>query len=283
MKNFILIPISIFLLSACNQAELKKSNLERDSLLNIVNEREASLNEFISSFNEVERNLDSVAIKQQIISISTNMHSELKQNQKEKINNEIIAINNLMEKNRIQLNDLTRKLKNSKNKNTQLEQTIKTLNNQLVQKYLELTNLNEMLSVLNKEVEKLKTTVDILEFENAVQSEIIAEETEELQTAYYIVGTTKDLEEAKLIDKKGGLLGIGRTSKINENLDNKKFIRIDLTQTTVIDINSKTAKLISSHPSDSYTMEKDKKTTTKLVITDPEKFWSISRYLVIVK
>ncbi len=283
MKNFALIPIGLLLLSACNQAELKKSNFERDSLMNIVNEREASLSEFVASFNEVERNLDSVALRQQVIAISTNMHSELKQNQKEKINNEIIAINNLMEQNRKQLNDLTLKLKNSKTKNVHLEKTVITLNNQLVQKYAELETLNKKLSSLNAEVEKLKTEVDILAFQNAVQSEIIVAEIEELQTAYYIVGTSKDLQEAKLIDKKGGLLGIGRTTKLNENLDNKAFIKIDFTKTTNIEINSKNAKIISSHPSDTYTFEKDKKIIKTLIITDPEKFWSISKYLIITK
>ena len=45
-------------------------------------------------------------------------------------------------------------------------------------------------------------------------------------------------------------------------------------------------KIITSHPSESYTLEKDaaKKDKVKnIVITNPDKFWSASKYLVVVK
>lgn len=283
MKYQILIPIVLLSLSACNQGELDKAAHEKDSLISVINEREALNNEFISSFNEVERNLDSVAAKQHIISISTNLHSDLKRNQKEHINGQIVAINNLMEENRKKLTQLTRKLKSSTNRNIQLEKTIATLNTQLINKYIELTALNEALYALNGEVSSLQTSIDTLTLQSAMKSQTIASETAELHTAYYVVGKTKELQKAKLIDKTGGLLGMGRTAKLNENFDNNKFIRIDYTQTTSIAINSDDAKIVSSHPSDSYTLEKDKKMTRNLLITNPEKFWSISKYLVVAK
>src|SRR5207253_11489062 len=82
----------------------------------------------------------------------------------------------------------------------------------------------------------------------------------------------------------GGLLGMGKTSKLSSNFDNSKFTKIDYTQTTVIAVNSDNVKIITSHPTDSYKMENDSKkkgVVRNLVITNPEKFWSASKYLVV--
>jgi hypothetical protein len=105
-----------------------------------------------------------------------------------------------------------------------------------------------------------------------------------MHTAYYIVGRTKELKESKLIDRKGGLLGLGKTSRLSANVDNTKFTRIDYTQVSNIPVNSTKVKVITSHPSDSYKLEKDAKNKSlvkNLVITNPEKFWATSKYLVI--
>src|SRR3954466_3888659 len=108
MKKIILVAASALLLVNCNQDELDRANHQRDSLMAIVkdqggdlSEKESSINDFISSFNEVERNLDSVARRQNIIMVeSDKAHGDLKTGQKDRINNNIRAINDLMEQNR---------------------------------------------------------------------------------------------------------------------------------------------------------------------------------------
>jgi predicted RNase H-like nuclease (RuvC/YqgF family) len=293
MKNFIFIAMAGFALSACNQAEIDKANQKNDSLVSVIHQRDSfldardsSLNEALSAFNEVERNLDSVAIKQNVIYMNVGKNGELKSGTKERINAQIEGINNLMNENRTRIAELTRKLKNSGRKNAQLTKTIETLTAQLAQKDQELTSLNERLNSLNGQVAQLQTSLDTLRSEHNAQTATLAEKTTALHTAYYIVGRSKDLEKAKLIDRKGGLLGIGKTSKLSSNFDNSKFTRIDYTQTGTIPVNSEKVKIITTHPTDSYTLEtdsKDKGKVNNIVITDPEKFWSASKYLVIVK
>jgi len=281
MKKYFLIAMAMLLMAACNnqKQEVANSNHEKDSLMAIVNERDSSLNDFISAFNEVETNLDSVAARQHIITVNTETHGELlKPNQKARINDEIAAINNLMDQNRKKIAELNRKLKGSTGKNAELEKTIATLNSQLAQKETELAELNTRLNALNVQVEQLTV-------KNTEQSKTIADETAALHTAYYVVGKSKELRDAKIIDRKGGLLGIGRTAKLSGDFDNSKFTRIDYTQTTTIAVNS-VMKMITSHPSDSYTLEKVAKTkdvVQNIIITNPEKFWSASKYLVVVK
>ena len=285
MKNYLFIAAAAFLMSACNQAEVDKGKHENDSLLSVVSERDASINEFISSFNDVERNLDTVASRQHIINASTEKKGEFRQNQKDRINTEIAAINDLMDKNRKKLSDLNRKLKNSSHKNVELEKMIATITVQLSQKDIELTALNEKLNNLNVQVAQLQTSVNTLTEEGNAKSATIANDTKELHTAYFVVAKSDELQDDKIIDRKGGLLGIGRTSKLSADFDNSKFTRIDYTVTGTITVNSE-MKIITSHPSDSYTLEmdtKDKDMVKSIVITNPEKFWSTSKYLVVVK
>ncbi|MBP6334661.1 MAG: hypothetical protein KA444_04240 [Bacteroidia bacterium] len=286
MKVYLIIAIGLLSLSACNQAELDRAKQENDSLMSVVNERNTAINEFIGAFNDVERNLDSVAIRQHVITVNSDQKGELKHNQKERINAEITAINDLMDENRKKLADLNKKLKNSSYKNKELLKTIDILSGQLAQKDIELTALNEKLNNLNAQVTQLETNVNVLTEENKTKAQIIADETMALHTAYFVVGKSKELQETKLIDRQGGLLGIGKTSKLAANFDNSKFTRIDYTQTTNIPINSKDVKIITSHASDSYTLDKDasdKDKVNNLIITNPEKFWSASKYLVVVK
>src|SRR3954470_15362350 len=139
MKKIILVASAAILLFSCNQNELDRANHQRDSLMSIVkdqggdlSEKETSINDFISSFNEVERNLDSVARRQNIILIeSDKTKGDIKSSQKDRINNNINAINDLMEQNRKTIDELKKKLKGSSRMNAKLKETITTLQNQL--------------------------------------------------------------------------------------------------------------------------------------------------------
>jgi len=270
--------IALCLLAACkNKNDNSDANRERDSLVAIINQRDSALTDFVSSMNEVESNLNAVAVKQNILTVSADNKGELKSTSKDRINDEISAINNLMDENRKKMADLNRKLKNSNNKNTQLQKMIQTLNDQLAEKDKELSALNQKLEAMNAQVTLLQTTVDTLNQAMTVQKNV-------MHTAYYIVGKSRDLQLAKVIDRTGGLLGIGKTSKLSSKFDNSKFTKIDDRKTGTIPVESKTAKVITTHPVNSYTLEKDTKGIVKnLVISDPEKFWSASKYLVIVK
>lgn len=283
MKKYsLLIAVILGLGTACKSPQNDEALLQqRDSLILVIDEREASVNDFVNSFNEVERNLNEISEKQNIILFSAN--KDINASQKERINAEIKAINDLMEANAKKLNQLNSKLKKSERKNVALENTTILLNEQLKQKIKELKVLNDKISSLNLNVAQLQVCIDSLYIELNEQAQTIAETGAELRTAYYVVGESKDLVKAGLIDKEGGLLGMGRTAKLSDNLDNSKFTKIDYTQVTSIEVNGKNAKIITSHPDDSYTMNKTGKVIDNITITNPEKFWSASKYLVITK
>jgi uncharacterized coiled-coil protein SlyX len=282
MKYFILIAACALTLTSCNRAELERQKKMNDSLQAIVNERDSSLSGYLTDFTDIERNLDSISRKQNIISSSTDNPAEFKQSQKERINSQIAAINDLMEKNRDKIAELNKKLKASGSKNRQLQKMIETLNSQLAQKESELAMLNEKLAAMSEEIAQLHVQMDTLNAQHGRTTQTLAETTTALHTAYYIIGKSKELADKKIIDRKGGLLGIGKTSTLNRNVDNSQFTKIDYTQVLTIPVNSK-AKIITAHPNDAYNLDQDdKKVVHNIVITNPERFWSASKYLVVV-
>ena len=285
MKKLMLAAAIAVTITACDnrQAEIDQANRQKDSLASIINERDSSLNEFLTSFNDIEQNLDSIARKQNAIDMNIDKPGELQKSSKDRINDNIASINRLMNENRAKIADLNRKLKGAGAKSAHFEKMIQTLNEQLAQKDRELTELNERLNGLNDQVAKLQTSVDTLTTANVTKSRTIDEQTTSLHTAYYVVGKSKELQTMKVIDRTGGLLGIGKSSKLAQNFDNKNFTKIDYVQVNTIPIDSKGAKIITTHPSDSYTLNKEKDKVVSLSITNADRFWSASKYLVVIK
>jgi hypothetical protein len=287
MNYCISILSALALLASCQETtEVSNTNPERDSLMLIQKENEESITQFIATFNEIERNLDSVAVRQNIIFLnSEKAGNDIKLSQKNRIIDEIKSINQLMEENTKSIETLKSQLSKSNKKNKHLHETIAILEEQLLQKNHELIILNERINYLDLEVAQLKTTIDTLRDLNYSKTATISSNIKTMHQAYYVIGKSKELQEAKLIDKQGGLLGIGKTPKLNNDFDMNKFTRVDYTQFSTIPVNGG-AKIITVHPSDSYTLDKDSKDKDQIkniVITNPEKFWSASKYLVIIK
>jgi peptidoglycan hydrolase CwlO-like protein len=265
------------------KSELDQSNRERDSLFNIIDARDSSINDFLQSYNEIQTNLDSIARKGNTIAKSMDNEGQVKSS-RERINDNIAAINALLDENRTKIADLNRKLKNSGNKNAKLQKMIEDLNTRIMDKDRELAELNEKLNNLNANVIQLQTNIDTLTAVNTSQAQTISDQTVALHTAFYKIGTSRELQDMKIINKEGGMLGIGKSSKLTDNIDNSKFTQIDYTQMTTIPVNGNNIKIITSHSVNSYALDKEgKNKVTNLRITNPDLFWSASKYLVIVK
>lgn len=286
MKKYLLIPVAALMIatSACNNStqELAERNRERDSLTAIIDQQEASINDFATSYLEIQQNLSSISEKGNTIERNMKGDATIKGDMKKRINENIDEINALMKENKEKIAALNKKLKSSSRKNAKLEKLIASLNEQVKAKDEEIALLNVQLENLYADVEKLHTTVDELNAKNTEHTTTIAQQTQNMHRAYYVVGKPKELEEKNIITRKGGVLGIGRTNVVNPKIDNTKFTPIDYTETTAMTVESKNAKIISVHPSDSYTIEKQEDSST-IIIKDPDKFWSASKYLVVVK
>jgi len=274
---------SVFIFGCENYKEqLDQANREKDSLLTLAIQKETAIDSFISSFTEIENNLDNITQKQNLISSQTKNSIEFSQDAKQRINESIGIINELMEKNKAELENLRKKLKGSNSRIAGLEKMIASLNEQIVQKDAELAALNMQLLALNKNIDSLHVFIDTITADNSTKARIIKDQTTKLQTAYFVIGTYKELRDKNVLNKEGGFLGLGKEQKLKSDFNNEAFTRVDFTQMATIPVNKKGAKILTNHPSESYKIDGDKKMVKSLVITDPEKFWRVSKYLVIV-
>ena len=132
------------------------------------------------------------------------------------------------------------------------------------------------------EVHNLTATVDTLSTENKIKTQIIEEKTTALNTAFYIVGTYKELSAKNIITKEGGFIGLGKSKTVSKDFNRDAFTKIDITKFKSLPINKKKAKMLTVHPSNSYKFDGNADKVDNLVITNADDFWSGSKYLVIM-
>ena len=273
------------LMTSCkdNKEEVKKLQLQKDSLTRELVIRDTTIDHYVESFTDIENNLASIREMQSAIVLNSTGGLESKSGSKEKINEDIKAINSMMSDNMKKISVLNAGISASGNKIASLNKLVESLNMQLAEKQSELDGLREQLDRLNLEVESLFTEIDSLGVHNASQSKVISEQESKLNTAFYAIGTYKTLKAHNVLNKEGGFLGMGKEQELKKDFNADYFTKVDISQTKSLDVNSKSAKLVSTHPSDSYRFEHDDKgRVTALTILDTDKFWKDSKYLVIV-
>ena len=284
MKNLKFLVVALFLsfaalnITSCGSGE-KEPNPLADSLSNVndglngqLSEKEKALQDFVTTFNEIQNNLNEIKEKEKIVTASSK-GGDVK-SKEDQIKEDIQAIYDLMGKNKNRINSLSKKLKASKSQIKGLEEMIATLQAQLESKDAEITELKGVIEALNIELSNINTNYEEVEQEVEVK-------TEKLNTAFYAIGTAKELKEKGVTTKEGGFIGLGKSTKVKDDFNKEYFTKIDVTQVTSITIGAKKAKILSTHPSSSYKLVGDKK-VEKLEILNAEDFWGASKYLVIV-
>ena len=146
------------------------------------------------------------------------------------------------------------------------------------------THIGEMnlrIAELNEEVEARGALVEALFEERDHLVNTIDAKTVEMNTAYYILASQKELIRDQVIVKKGF---IGRTLTLNETPNLALFTPADMRLFKTVPIGQKGVTVVTTHPEGSYWLvesETRRNEVESLVILDAEKFWSLSKILVI--
>ena len=291
MKKIIyilLIPV-IILTSGCahRKEQIARLQAQNDSLRAVGTDKDSNIADFVTTFNAVEANLDSIKKIEQIIDKSAKA-GEVKGSRKEQITSDIKYIYNLLQKNRKLVAELTAKLSKSNRHAAELQKMIDNLNKsidekntQLAQLTDELGKLNIQVKDLNVKVADLNTNVNNLTTDNAKKQADIDAKTEALNTAYYVIGTNRELKDKKIITGAGGFIGIGRTKNLLADLNMNDFTKVDITKVNEIPVMKKKITIVTSHPKSSYRIEGEK-SVDKIVIVNAKEFWSLSKVLVVI-
>ena len=281
MKKVLFIAaVGVALLVSCNgnKSNSNEANSEIDSLQNLVNEKDLAINEMMGALNEIQtgfKEINEAEGRVNMLSQSAEGNSNV-----ENIRETMTFIQETMESQRQKIAELEKKF-NASNLNSaklkeainglklQLEeksQAIETLTAQLAEKEVQITTLNEHVEALTAENSAVKQ-------QHEETKQVAQKQDAELNTAWYVFGTSKELKEQNILQKGEVLQG---------NFNKEYFTKIDIRTTRVIPLNSKSAKILTTHPADSYKLMKDSKGEYTLCISENESFWSISKYLVIL-
>lgn len=265
-----------------NDAKLKDMQAKLDSLESINGDNTDNINSYMAEMNTIYDRLDEIKRNQGIITDnSVEKQGDLTDDKRAKIQESINTIQQLMDENKSKIDALNKKLKSSKKQNKQLEELIANLNQQIIEKDKEITALKDQLAALNIRVEQLAASNDSLNNVNNNNQTVINEQDIELNTVYYCMGSFKELTENKVLTK-GGTFAAKSGSKLSADINMDYLTKSDKRKVTEIPVGAKKATLKTSHPSGSYTLVTENKKVTKLVINDANKFWSNSKYCVIM-
>lgn len=288
-RNFVLCMAIVFLASCHNyKRDAAQLTVLRDSLQNESNFKDASIVEFLNDFNEIQESLDSIKKLENLVTAKSAQGGEMNQKQKDLILEDIALLNELIKKNKEQVSSLQSRLNsaNSKIGNldamvAELERMVSNLEKQTQDKDGEIYALSQQVQNLNTNISSLNQRITEVESDNRTKTETIQSQTVQLNKAYYVFGTNKELKDNGVIGKTGGLLGIGRTALVKEDFNREYFAEIDIRDINFIPLMVKRAEIISVHPTGSFHVSGNK-TADTLYIDNKDEFWKASKYLVVL-
>ena len=286
MKKLLFI-MSVVVLTSCGQhkKEIARMQAKQDSISQLATQKDATILQYIASMNEIQSNLDSIKSIQKIVSVQTAPGTELKADAKKRIVEDMRQINDLLQKNKELVKNLQNKVHASNMKIAELQKMIDNLTQTVGAKDAEIAGLQQQLEKLHVDVAGLNQKIETItkESEQTIKekNQAMKDQTDVMNTAYYAFGTKKELTEKNVIEKEGGVLGMGKTIKMKKDFNRDYFMKIDIREFKQLALNAKKAKVVTFHPAGSYHLTGVKKVES-LVIDKPDEFWKASKYLLIV-
>ncbi len=172
---------------------------------------------------------------------------------------------------------LQRAIKNLKTQIAQQESTIKTLEGQLADANVQIEGLNQTVTTLGEEKDSLTNAVNAETSARAEAERRATELADQMNTCYFALGTGKELKEHNLMSS--GFLR--KTKVLPQNFDQGYFTKGDKRTLRTINLGSKKAKVMTNQPTDSYEIVEGANGVKILKITNPNRFWNQSNFLVV--
>lgn len=272
--------LALLLLGACTgkKSSPDLANMEQnDSLQRIIAQRDSEINDMMSTLNEIQEGLSAINQAENRLSIAregegANKTAQIKEN--------IKFIANTMARNRELMKRLQQQLRESRFNGDELRKTISNLTQQLDDKTQELQRLKAELDAkdihiaeLDEKIDNLNDNVENLQTDAQQKAQTISNQDKQLNTAWFVFGTKKELKEQHIMEN-------GKV--LQSNFNKNYFAKIDIRIDKEIKFYSKSARILTMHPSGSYTLTPDVNKQYVLRITNPQLFWSTSKYLVVL-
>lgn len=258
-------------------AAVEADTTEKDSLLRVINQKDNEMNDMLAVFNEIQEGFRIINAAEGQMAVIKDGEST---NKSELLKESMRSIQQAMEHNRNLITKLRQQIRESSLRSDQMKITLENFMEELKEKDEQLRNLQSELerkdihiAELDQAVLDLNEDISSLKEESSSKSQTINTQDKMLNTAWYVFGTKKELQDQSIYDK-------GKV--LQSNFNKNYFTKIDIRVDKEIKLYSKSAQMLTSHPAGSYTLQQDGNKQYILRITNPQSFWSTSKYLVVL-
>lgn len=277
---------------------------ENNKLEAQMEEMDTKNKEVARYFMEIEENLSSIREREGNIVNDLSSENAGAEEPQKRVMREIKAIEQLMYDNRSLINQLKINVGEKDQKLAQYTTAINNMEKRIdgyktqtdrleaekaeLKQNLEFTAaegaaLRDELQDKKADLQQKQKVINTQQMVLTTQNKEIMQRDYESRKAFVAVGTYKDLKEQNVIEKEGGILGIAATKTVKDDFNPDAFIRVDNKYYGRIPVFAKKAELVSHHSPDSYEYVLGSNDQIDWIeITDPEKFWESTKYLVVV-
>ncbi len=280
MKKILCLALCATMLASCEFYTKREKELtaQNESLTTELTEKNRALEQAMQAIADIQEGFRAINEAEGRVSIQAQGNESI--TDAERMREDILFIQEKMESNRKQIEQLEKKLKASGAETSSLRKVLSNLQKELEAKVASIAALHTELAEKNIRIAELDSAIVILTGDvNALQQvtdaqqEVIEQQVVQLNTAWYVYGTAKELKEQNIL----------RGGKVLSSTDFNKsyFTEIDVRVDRVFPLYAKHAQLLTTHPAGSYEFTKDDAKQLTLNILDFEAFWSVSRYMVI--
>ena len=281
--------VGLALLPACKRAnQLEQEVLRQDSineaLQDSINTANAEKDSLMQLMGDIADGMAQIKELEDIVSVD-NLSGETP-DRKKQLRDDIVLIQQSVNKHKQRLAELEKRLKQSTNYNSKMEKSIAMMKQQLEDQQKTINDLTEQLTAAHIQIKNLNQSVDSLNTVNQAvvkekeaaqeESRNLTNEVNNLNSCYYVIGSMKELKANKIIES-----GFLRKTKILQgDYEMSYFTKADRRTLNEIPLHSTKAEVMTNHPKDSYAIV-DQGGGKVLRIQNPDRFWEKSTVLVI--
>ena len=281
MKKIALFAVCALAIAGCKDQQPKvdlAAIQQRDSLEQIIAQKDNEINDMIATLGDIEEGFREIDEAQERVAIAKQGEGT---SSKARIKENIQFIKSAMKQNKELIAKLKQQLRESSFNSDALKRMIDSLTQQMEEKDQQLAQLREELDArdihiaeLDEQVANQNEAINNLANESSQKTNVIDNQDKQLHTAWFVYGTKDELRQQNILDKHGKVL--------QGSFNKDYFTKIDYRVDKEIKFYSKSAEMLTAHPSASYELTRDANKQYSLRITDPDAFWSTSKYLVVV-
>ncbi len=286
---FVCLLIGLAVLPACQRSNKLSDEVSRQDSINMalqdsIATANAEKDSLMELMGDIADGMQQIKELEDIVSVN-NLNGETP-DRKNQLRDDIVLIQQAINKHKNRLNELEKRLKQSTNYNETMQKSIANLKGQLEEQQKTINSLTEQLAAAHVQIKNLNQSVDSLSTVNKAvtrekeaaqqQSKQLTAEVDNLNTCYYVIGSKKELKANKIIET-----GFLRKTKILQgDFELSYFTKADRRTLSEIPLHSHKAELMTNHPKDSYEIVSNGNVKT-LRILNPHKFWEKSNFLVV--